>query len=594
MKEYYIKHSYNSQYINILSTNKIRILAKSLKSKIINMKIAYCDTYNYPLLDKINIFEMKKVGCGEEYDYWEANISIEYRRVRYSFIAEDCNSVAILGEKVFKKFNKFDFDDKFIKEYKWEFFTVPFVHYDQILELKQLENTIWYTVFIDRFFNDKRPLKDVNLKSDFEYAGGNIRGIIRKLDYLKDFNVDYLYLMPIMEGLSNHKYDITNYKKIDCNFGSKADLKKLSDECHKKNIKLILDLPINHCSYKNNWFEDVVNNGKSSKYKDWFYVNDYELLSQLKDIDLYEKKINPLKLPYIMFSFVPYLPKLNLSNSELASELIDIIIYWTREFNIDGWRLDAANELPHSFIEILKKRLLDINKNIVLIGEIWGDARPWLSKYQLDTVTNYVLLKYIEEYFIDDKLSTKEFCEKTTDHIFKYDIENSKTMLNLLESQDTRRIINKANNRMNIIKNVYVFLFMFYGNPVIFYGGEVGLRGAMRPLNRENMKWEKNEDSLDVLIKKLAKLRKEYSNFFIDGVFSYINCIENNKVLSYQFSINLSKLVVFINNTSDLLNINMKNYFKDNKIKDIFNGGKLTSENILELDKYDFKIFLVG
>ncbi|MCX4286711.1 MAG: alpha amylase N-terminal ig-like domain-containing protein, partial [Clostridia bacterium] len=199
-----------------------------------------------------------------------------------------------------------------------------------------MKTAAFYQIFVDRFYmgNTQKDKSYINLKwgdipDPKSFAGGDIKGVTEKLPYLCGLGINAIYLTPVFSSVSNHKYDISDYYEIDKNFGSKKDLKELIDSAHANGMKVVLDAVFNHCSERLSQFRDVVKNGRKSKYYDWFIITNDE------------------PLEYECFASCIYMPKFNTSNPEVCKYLMDIAVYWIKEFDIDGWRLDVSDEVSH-------------------------------------------------------------------------------------------------------------------------------------------------------------------------------------------------------------------------------------------------------
>ena len=206
-----------------------------------------------------------------------------------------------------------------------------------------------------------------------------------------------IYLTPIFAANSPHKYDTIDYFEIDPCFGSKDDLRRLVSGCHERGMRLVLDGVFNHSGPDFFAFRDLVENGEDSRYWDWYYPKSYPLdVSSLPN--------------YECFAYVGSMPKLNTGNPETARYLIDVGLYWIREFDIDGWRLDVANEVNHDFWRVFRREVRALKPDAVLIGEIWDDARSFLEGEQFDSAMNYNLTFAIDDFFAYGKLTPAISC----------------------------------------------------------------------------------------------------------------------------------------------------------------------------------------
>ncbi len=168
--------------------------------------------------------------------------------------------------------------------------------------------------------------------------------MIDHLDYLEELGITGIYFTPIFKATSNHKYDTIDYFEIDPQFGDKETFRELIQKCHERGIRVMLDAVFNHSGYYFEPFQDVLKHGEKSKYKDWFHIKEFPLQ--------FEPRPN-----YDTFGFVPEMPKLNTENAAVKQYLLDVAKYWIEEFDIDGWRLDVANEIDHHFGVSLDRKL---------------------------------------------------------------------------------------------------------------------------------------------------------------------------------------------------------------------------------------------
>jgi glycosidase len=212
--------------------------------------------------------------------------------------------------------------------------------------------SIIYHIFPDRFFrigNKNENLSDWDSgKPKYNnYFGGNLKGIISKIDYLSSFGIETLYLNPIFEASSNHRYDTKNYYKIDPLLGSMQDFNFLLSSLHKKGISLFLDGVFNHCGTQFFAFEDVLKKQDKSFYKDWFIIRKF-----------------PLKIGkgyYKSWKDHFKLVEFNFKNTILKNYLLKVAEFWASK-GIDGWRLDAPERIPFSFWKDFSRKMKSINK----------------------------------------------------------------------------------------------------------------------------------------------------------------------------------------------------------------------------------------
>ena len=207
-------------------------------------------------------------------------------------------------------------------------------------------DAIIYQIFIDRFAG----FPDITGWEKPKFLGGNLKGIIEKLDYLSDLGITTLWLSPFCQTSAYHGYHITDFYKVDPNFGTEEDLKELITSAHSKNMRIITDFVPNHCSAYHPIFQKAQKD-KNSPFYNWFYFK---------------------KWPddYLCFLDFKILPKFNLDNKQVSQHLIDSAKHWL-SMGIDGFRIDHAIGLPHAFLKIFNKEVKAVNPEAVLIGEAW-------------------------------------------------------------------------------------------------------------------------------------------------------------------------------------------------------------------------------
>ena len=378
------------------------------------------------------------------------------------------------------------------------------------------KNTIWYHIFIDRFAGFKSADGDDKPK----FIGGNIKGIIDKLDYFADLGIDVLLLSPFSKSSVYHGYHTVDYESVDPHFGDWNDLKNLIHLAHSKNIKIIADFVPNHCSYNHPYFIDSQLN-KSSKYKYWFYYKNWPE-------------------NYLCFLNHRDLPKLNLHNPETANYLMQIAIKWCR-MGIDGIRIDHVIGLPDDFIKRLSTVLKSINNDFILIGEAWldgikykylntlgfkGKHRIRKSKNpQLEIQQHYDgILDGVLNFDFQSKLVSLVSNNKTIKQIHK-SIKIDKGLYSsdyllpvFLDNHDLNRFFYLCGNNMHKYMNTLEAIFTIEQPTVLYYGSEIPLTqkkllSAEIPhadlMARQAMHWDKLNNELIIRLKQLIKQKKQ-------------------------------------------------------------------------------------
>ena len=391
-------------------------------------------------------------------------------------------------------------------------FRYAFINPDDVIKVNpKFEGRIFYQIFVDSFFKSESLNKDFVTRdwnsTDLEafkdgkyhpiFLGGDLKGVTSKLNYLKELGIGAIYLTPIFKANTNHRYDTLDYFEIDPRLGDLSDLKELVKKAHELDILVCLDLVINHTSFFHPFFQDVLKNGKKSKYFDFYMIEGDEIKL--------EKPFN-----YFSFSESFMMPKLNGNNKDVQAYCIEVAKHYLKEADVDGYRLDVSNELPHSFWIEFKKELKKEKEDIFLIGECWYNAYSFLNSLEWDSSMNYASLFAAKEYFVNHTLSTKEFVYKLNSILVRYKENTNKMLLNLLDSHDISRFYEYLKPNKDLYLLSELFLISYIGLPMIYYGDEIFMEGGNDPFNRKGMEWDSSEfNSIEFsLLKKIFALRK--------------------------------------------------------------------------------------
>ncbi|MGL5540160.1 MAG: glycoside hydrolase family 13 protein [Erysipelotrichaceae bacterium] len=439
-------------------------------------------------------------GEGEQHRYFATRIQIPTHRVKYYFEIKSGEESIYFGEQGCAKTLP---DDPFFS------FFIPYFH--DSMRPKTLEwvsQAQWYQIFPDRFCKGDNPLAtqaftpwDTPVVDNHQFYGGNLNGITKQLPYLQKLGINALYLTPIFKANTAHKYDTQDYAMIDPDFGSTADLVVLVEQAHNYGIRVILDAVFNHSGAQFAPWQDVLTHKEHSRYFDWFHV--------VSDQDT---------LTFETFADVPYMPKLNTSNPDVARYLIDTAVHWTKVANLDGWRLDVANEVDPQFWRAFRTAILEVNPDAYILGEIWHDAKPWLRGDMFDGTMNYPLGLLIHRLLVNK--DHRYFIKRLADLNFAYPQTLLAMQFNLLDSHDTPRLYTTLQS-IALVKVAYVLLFSMYGSPCIFYGSEMLMEGAQDPDCRRVMRFEglnEQEQAFHAWMSQLQQLRSTQPAFGNEGI----------------------------------------------------------------------------
>ena len=446
---------------------------------------------------------------------WSVRVMPEFKRCRYHFRLVSGAEEIYLLETGFFTPSEFSRITNFSG-----CFCFPWLNPSDVIKVPSwAENTVWYQIFPTRFARGKIDFEPKDIipwgKFGKEIAhgfkepryGGNLQGILDRLDYLGELGITGIYLTPVNLSSSQHKYNTDDYRTIDPELGGENAMQNLCLKAHEKGIKIMLDGVFNHSGFSFAPWLDVMKNGKNSRYADWFMVNDYDFVPPS-----WGEKSNSMQKKYYTFAFADFMPKLNTNNPEVQDYFIELCRDWVKKYDIDGLRLDVANEISHTFSRKLKIAMDEEKKDFYLVAEIWHDAFPWLSSKEFDGSMNYPLQNAIADFCIDEKISAKEFEYAMNRCYSMYYRQTNRVLFNQMDSHDTMRIVNRCGQNRNRARQALALLFSMPGSVCIYYGTELLLEGGPDPDCRRCMPWKEIEKGLfadDIeFMKNLIKLRK--------------------------------------------------------------------------------------
>lgn len=468
-----------------------------------------------------------------------------------------------------------------------------------------------YQIFVDRFCNGNEDGSITSPKENsfiygtwydtpmyikdsagrvirWDFYGGNLKGIIKKLDYIKSLGINIVYLNPIFKASSCHKYDTGDYENIDEMFGTNEEFKLLCKKARDKGIRIILDGVFSHTGDDSKYFNKFgkyetigAYQSENSPYFKWYrfnnYPNSYESWWGIDNQPNVEE-LDPSYLDYIVKN----------DNS--------IIKKWMK-LGASGWRLDVADELPDIFIQEVKKSMNEVNKDNVLIGEVWEDAsnkvsysqkRKYLHGKELDSVTNYPLRENLIN-FVKGYIKSDKFAKRIMSVYENYPRENFHANMNIIGTHDTERILSILDRRIELLKIIVTLQMTLPGVPLVYYGDEAGLEGGKDPDNRKSYPWNRENNEILSFYERIVKIRnKEISlkkgNLKIyntDGdICVFERCYEDEKVI----------VVVNISNEDKVIkNINIQGSYVD-LTEDNEQYKVIELNNVITIEGYGYKI----
>lgn len=494
MNEQAIQHIPESKYCFATDGKTVRLrLRTDRNDDLEKVEVIFGGKYDFALQRKS--VEMTASFTDRLFRWYTAELSLEDVRLVYVF------RITFKGKSFY--FSEDGLSEKFDYELSYyNCFQYAYLNECDILKpIEWIKNARFYQIFVERYdIGDSSLDKSyVNMKwgdkpTPHSFAGGDLKGIVKRLDYIKSLGVNCIYLTPVFTADSNHKYDIKDYYETDPRFGDKKTLKELVDGAHDRGMKVVLDAVFNHCSLFLPQFQDVVKNGENSPYKDWFVI----------------KSFSPLT--YECFASCEYMPKFDTGNKQTRDFLIGIGKYWIENFDIDGWRLDVSDEVSHDFWRQFRKEIKELKPDCLLLGENWHDANSFLKGEEFDGIMNYAFTKACLDFYAFGNFTPKMFADKLNEILMRNTDAVNLMMLNLLDSHDTHRFLTRVGGDLNKLKSALAVMFFFVGAPCIYYGTEIALEGGYDPDNRRTMNWEKaaKETALKELIRELSKLKALY------------------------------------------------------------------------------------
>jgi glycosidase len=515
--------------------------------------------------------------CGNEHEYWELHFSASSPGLYwYHFELETPWGKSFI-RNVGRGIGDFAPDGNDFQQTVYDKrFTTP----------DWLKGGIIYQIFPDRFYNSKTPKKGVRKSRvmrkwgeepfwreeqmngiwNNDYFGGDLKGIEQKLPYLADLGVSCIYLNPIFEANSNHRYDTADYEKIDPLLGNEDDFKALCKKAKEEySIRIILDGVFSHTGCDSKYFNLYSNyksvgayNSKDSKYYSWYKFTKYP--------DEYQSWWGIKLLPELIEENEDYRKYICSKNG--------IVRKWLR-LGASGWRLDVADELPDIFIEDLRRAAKAEKSDALVLGEVWeeattkvayGERRKYFFGDELDSVMNYpfadAVLNFVRypsaDAFFDSIMSIIEkYPKQVTDvlmnHIGTHDTERAITRLAGENPEGYGRHWQYEHNRLgeyeylkgiSLMKLASLLQFTLPGVPSIYYGDEIGMQGMKDPFNRECMAWDSPNTELLKWYRRLGEIRRGTKAFKTGEFIPYFS---SYKAIAYKRADENSEVLVAVN-----------------------------------------------
>jgi cyclomaltodextrinase len=371
-----------------------------------------------------------------------------------------------------------------------------------------IHEAVFYQIFPDRFANGDPSLDPPNVETWggtptlHGFQGGDFAGVNTRLDYLADLGVNALYFNPIFLSPSNHRYNTSDYYRIDPKLGTAEDLRRLLEAAHARGMRVILDGVFNHCGRGFFAFADVLENEAESPYCDWFHILRFPL-------DAY----GPGEAHnYQAWWRLKSLPKFNVRNPATRGYLLDVAAYWIEQ-GVDGWRLDVPNEISDmGFWAEFRERVKRANPEAYLVGEIWEIGPQWVGPAAFDGLINYPFREACLDLLATRTLSATGFGARVQEILGAYPARANLGHYITLGTHDVPRLRTLLRGDSALEQLAFTMMFFFPGVPGIYYGDEIGLEGEKDPDNRRAFPWEEArwDATLRRHIQRMIRLRHEH------------------------------------------------------------------------------------
>ena len=553
-----IYHRMSEQFCYPLDNDQLIINLKT-GYDIDKVYIIYGDPYDAGIMggcerwngQKEEIYFKKRL---KNHIWWTTTLRPEYKRCKYYFEIHSGEECMYFFEDGFLTEEEMNQEGKTLS-----YFIMPWMNPADVCRTPGWVNdTVWYQIFPERFCNGDSSIDPEGVLpwqtrqvGMHDYYGGDIRGIRDRIPYLKELGITGIYLNPVFEANSNHKYNTKDYKKVDPHFGTNEDLRALVDEAHDAGIKVMLDAVFNHTGCDHPMWLDILEKGQESEYADWYMINKWPV----------EHGRDTRDGRFYTFAFAEYMPKLNTNNPRVQEYLLDIIRFWIETFDIDALRFDVGNEVSHSFLKAIRYMTSHMKQDFYLLGEIWHDSISWLQGDEYDSVMNYPLSTAIADFWVYKNRGRETFEYDINRCFTMYYSQVNDVLFNLLDSHDTNRLLDKAQHNIDVFYQQLAVLFTMPGSPCIYYGTEVVMDGSYDPDCRRCMPWEEIEsgekDNELNEMKRLIGMRKSLQSCKSRN-FHFPNDIPEDRVISYLKIGEKETIQVYLNCEENEVNIDIK------------------------------------
>ena len=406
-----------------------------------------------------------------------------------------------------------------------------------------VRGAVIYQIFPDRFANGDEttdPPGTVDWDSPptaRDFHGGDLTGILERVDHLSELGVEVVYLNPVFVSPSNHRYDTIDYFTVDPALGGDHALRRLVTSLHDRRMRIVLDASFNHVHPRFFAFQDLIEHGPESRFRDWFVVHDWPLRiryrpnsthSYLTDatrwLDVWERQCGlpiehledvdgPAVDPtYEAWYDVPTMPRLNLADRDARAFALSVATHWITEFDIDGWRMDVARYVDPDFWVDFRRVCRAARPDVYLLAEIMGDVSPWLQGNAFDATMNYTFRDLALGFLAREEIDGNTLLDHAGRLVHRHPRAVTLANQNLIGSHDTPRFLTEAYDERWRLGLATILQLTFPGAPGLYYGDEFGLTGGHDPGSRGTIPWDSlgGPDDATPMIAELTALRREH------------------------------------------------------------------------------------
>jgi len=464
-----------------------------------------------------SVYPLSKAFNHKSTTFWIARVELQHTDIKYGIRISGLSQVKYLQN---------DYSLKSVMSAENAFSLS--VNADRQIQEELPDTGVGYQIMPDRFhrIGDKQDiLASWGDEPDlYNYFGGNIKGLTAKLPYIAELGAGFIYLNPVFQAKSPHRYDCSDYLSIDSWLGNETDFRDFVKAAHELKIKVVLDISLNHCSVDFFAFQDLLLHQEHSAYRNWFEVVSF-----------------PVKVDgghqYSSWHGYKELPQFNLNEKAVQDYFVKVGQYWPEEFGIDGWRLDVCSELPPDFIEKFVTATRSINPAMLIVAETWqNDAGELASAGVIDGITNFTLyLDAIVPFFEHESFSLSKLAME----ILKSQQENSfrtnSLSWNFLSNHDIPRFYSIVKNKA-VYELAFSLIYALPGTPVLYYGEEMYMEGLADPENRRCMQFEgmAGDSGLPAMLKILHQIRALYAQVFTYGSLRFPLIADQKKLMVVQ------------------------------------------------------------